>query len=206
MWQLPSRIMVAALFCGWLLAASPSRAEEPSLTIGDRVPEFQCRDDQGRLWKSREHIGQRILVIYFYPSDFSFCCTRQAVRYRDRLRELCDQGVEVAGISGDTVEAHRQFQATHKLNFPLLSDVDGEVARTFGVPLRSGGKAMIADENGQAIVDLEGRSVKFSRKVTAARWTFVVNQEGHVIYRETEVSPVKDSQVVLEFVRKLRAK
>jgi peroxiredoxin Q/BCP len=198
--------MVIALFCEPFLAASPSRAEEPSLKVGDRVPAFQCRDDQGRLWKSRDHIGQRIVVLYFYPSDFSFCCTRQAVRYRDRLRELCDQGVEVVGISGDAVEAHRQFQATHKLNFSLLSDADGEIARAFGVPLRSGGKAMIADENGQAIVDLEGRSVKISRQVTAARWTFVVNQEGHIIYRETEVSPVKDSQVVLDFVRKLRTK
>lgn len=201
-----SRFTLLALVCGWSLVGPANSAEELVLQIGDPVPEFQCRDDQGEPWTSRDHVGKQLLVVFFYPSDFSFCCTRQAVRYRDRLRDLRDQGVEVIGISGDAVEAHRQFQATHRLNFSLLSDGDGEVARKFGVPLRVGGKAMIADEDGQAIVDAEGRSVKVSRNVTAARWTFVINQEGRVIYRETEVSPVKDSQVVLEFVRQLRAK
>ena len=91
----------------------------------------------------------------------------------------------------------RLFQHTHKLNFSLLSDDDGQIARQFGVPLRIGGKAVI--ENAQ------GTSTKVLRQVTAARYTFVINKEGRVIYRATEVSPVKDSQEVLEFLRKRNA-
>ena len=185
-------ITLAGLLSGWLLADACSRGDETTLNIGDVAPEFVCLDDQGQIWKSKDHIGQRMLVVYFYPSDFSFCCTRQAERYRDRLRELCGHGVKVVGISGDAVEAHQLFQAAHKLNFSLLSDGDGDVARKFGVPLRVGGKAMIP------------RAIP--RSFTSARWTFIISKEGRVIYRDTEVHPVKDSQNVLDFVRKLDTK
>ena len=196
---------LTVLFCGFVSAGTTFGDESPGLQVGDAAPEFQCVDDRGRLWNSADVIGKKTIVIFFYPSDFSFCCTRQAVRYRDRVRDFRNLGVEVVGISGDAVEAHRLFQSIHKLNFPLLSDGDGAVAQKFGVPLRAGGKAMIADEEGHSIVDDDGRAVKVSRTVTTARWTFVISQEGRVIYRDTEVSPVKDSQEVLEFVRKLRA-
>ena len=196
---------LTGILCGHLWAATSFGDESADLQVGDAAPEFQCVDDRGRLWNSGDFLGKKAVVVFFYPSDFSFCCTRQAVRYRDRVRDFRNLGVEVVGISGDGVEAHRLFQSIHKLNFPLLSDSDGDVARKFGVPLRSGGKAMIADASGQTIVDDDGRAVKVSRTVTAARWTFVISQEGRVIYRDTEVSPVKDSQEVLEFVRKLRA-
>ena len=192
--------LMGLLIGEWLFATADSRGDE--INVGNLAPEFECVDDQGQVWKSRDHIGQRMLVVYFYPSDFSFCCTRQACRYRDYIRELRDQGVEVVGISGDAVEAHRLFQATHKLNFSLLSDGDGEIARKFGVPLREGGKAMIKDAKGQAIVDQEGRAISLPREFTEASWTFIINKEGRFIYRDTQVSPVKDSQNVLDFLRK----
>lgn len=195
-------LMVTGFLIGVLLATSASRGEETSLQVGDPAPVFQCLDDQGRVWNSRDYIGKKMVIVYFYPSDFSFCCTRQAVRYRDRLRDFCNEGVEVVGISGDVVQAHRLFQATHKLNFTLLSDDDGSIASQFGVPLRVGGKASVADEFGHEIMDAQGKAIKVPRQVTAARWTFVINREGRVIYRDTEVSPVKDSQVVLDFLRK----
>ena len=207
MWHAIKRFLsLTGLLCGFVWSGAAFGDESPDLQVGDAAPEFQCVDDRRRLWSSRDFLGKKTIVVFFYPSDFSFCCTRQAVRYRDRVRDFRNLGVEVVGISGDAVEAHRLFQSIHKLSFPLLSDSDGEVARKFGVPLRAGGKAMIADEEGQTIVDDDGRAVKVSRTVTTARWTFVINQEGRVIYRDTEVSPVKDSQEVLEFVRKLRAR
>ena len=188
---------MTGFLCGLLLTGAVSRGEEQSLQVGEPAPAFQCLDDQGRVWKSRDHVGKTMLVVYFYPSDFSFCCTRQAVRYHDRLRDICNEGAEVVGISGDAVEAHRLFQATHKLDFSLLSDDDGNIARQFGVPLRIGGKAVIEKDHGQ--------SIKVPRQVTAERTTFVINKEGRIIYRDNEVSPVKDCQEVLEFLRKRNA-
>ena len=184
--------VTTGLLWGSILASIASGDE---LLVGDAVPEFKGLDDQGQLWDSRDHIGkQKYLVVYFYHSDFSFCSTRQAVRYRDRLGEFQNLGVEVVGVSGDAVEAHRLFQEKLSLKFPLLSDGNGDVARKFGVPLRSGGKALIVNAKGQAAI--------VPRDFTAAHWTFVIGKDGRVLYRETEVSPVKDCQEVLEFLRK----
>ena len=196
MWHATKLLSVTGLVCGFIWIGTAFGDESPGLQVGDVAPEFQCVDDRGQLWNSADFLGKKSVVVFFYPSDFSFCCTRQAVRYRDRVDEFRDLDVEVVGISGDAVEAHRQFQAAHKLNFPLLSDAKGDVARKFGVPLRDGGKAMIAAPGNVMNA--------IPREVTAARWTFVINQKGQVIYRETEVAPKKDSQEVLEFVRKLR--
>ncbi len=193
--------------CWSVLGAEAGFGDEPAeLQVGDTAPEFQCVDDRGLTWHSREVVGQRLLVVVFYPSDFSFCCTRQAVRYRDRLQAFRDAGAEVVGISGDAVEAHRQFSNTHRLNFSLLSDKDGEVACRFGVPLRVGGKAVIADESGHELVDAQGRSIKIPREFTTGRWTFVIDQKGRVIHRATDVNPVKDAQEVLDFVREFQKK
>ena len=199
MWHAIKRFLsLTGFLCGFVWSGAAFGDQSAGLQVGDAAPEFQCLDDRGQLWNSADFIGKKAVVVFFYPSDFSFCCTRQAVRYRDRVGEFRDLDVEVVGISGDAVEAHRQFQAAHKLNFPLLSDAKGDVARKFGVPLRDGGKAMIA---------VPGNAMNaVPREVTAARWTFVINQKGRVIYRETEVAPKKDSQEVLEFVRKLRAR
>lgn len=195
-------IAMAGLLIGeWLFATVASRGDE--INVGDPAPEFECLDDQGQVWNSRDHLGKQIVVVYFYPSDFSFCCTRQACRYRDQMREFRKLDVKVVGISGDAVEAHRRFQATHKLNFSLLADEDGEVARKFGVPWRVGGKAMILNAQGQAVLNAAGQAMQVPRKVTAARWTFVVGPDGRVLYRETNISPVKDSLDVLEFLRTL---
>jgi peroxiredoxin Q/BCP len=165
--------------------------------VGDAVPEFTCQDDQGQLWDSRDHVGKRPVVIYFYPSDFAFCCTRQALRYRDSQDELAKQSVEVIGVSGDAVEAHRLFKATNDLKCTLLADTEGQVARLFGVPLRNGGQAMAAGEHGQRTA--------IPRKFTSARWTFIIGTDGRILHRETGASPMTDSQVVLEFLRKQNA-
>ena len=157
------------------------------------------------MWDSRDHIGKNVVVLYFYRSDFSFGCTRQALRYRDCQKQLADQGAEVVGISGDAVRAHRMFKEAHQLNFALLADCNGNVAGKLGVPMRAGGKAMIADADGNAKVDANGQAIAVSRNVTAARWTFIVGKDGRIVYREVDVSPVKDNQEVLEFLRKLNA-
>ena len=190
----------------FLLAGTASGGDENALQVGDSVPDFKCLDDQGLIWDSREHVGKKPIVVYFYPSDFAFCCTRQAVRYRDSQRALANFDVEVIGISGDVVAAHRMFKETHRLNCALLADFEGNVARKFGVPLRAGGKAMVKDADDKEVVDADGAAIKVRRDFTAERWTFVIGKDGRIVYRDTAVSPVKDSQEVLEFLCEYSAK
>ena len=211
MWHLTRFLTRSGLWSGSLwsisLLVGAAIGDDPKcLKVGDSMPEFQCLDDQGKMWDSREYVGKQTLVIYFYPSDFAFCCSSQAQRYRDCQRELADKGVKLVGISGDTVLAHEMFKTTYSLNFPLLADVDGSIAAKFGVPLRSGGKAMLKDSSGKEIVDGDGQAVAIPRRVTAARCTMIIGKDGRILNRQTDVSPVNDSQEVLKFIHKLAAK
>ena len=211
MWHLTRLLTMTGLWSVslWsisLLVGAALGDDQKSLQVGDSIPEFQCLDDQGKMLDSREYVGKQMLVIFFYPSDFAFCCTRQAQRYRDCQKELADLDVKLIGISGDTVLAHETFKTAYALNFPLLADVDGSIATKFGVPLRSGGKAMLKDSRGKEIVDGDGQAVSIQRCVTAARWTMIIGKDGRILNRQTDVSPINDSQEVLQFVHKLAAK
>jgi thioredoxin-dependent peroxiredoxin len=193
--------VLAAIFFPLLIQTGNAQ----SLQVGDYVPEFEVLDEQGTAWKLREHLGKRVLIVFFYPSDFSFCCTRQAERYRDSQPDLAMLDAEVVGISCDSMESHQLFKTAHALNYPLLADQDGNIARQFGVPLRAGGKAMAHDAAGKSVANLQGEAQQFSRDWTAARWTFVIGKDGRVLHRDTRVSPVSDSKTIAEVVCNLTA-
>jgi peroxiredoxin Q/BCP len=164
--------------------------------VGDKAPEFEAKDDQGKTWKAADHVGKKIIVVYFYPADFTGGCTKQACGFRDDLAKLKGKNVEVVGISGDSVQTHGQFKKAEKLNFTLLSDPKGEVAKKFGVPTSAGGKAT-------ATVD--GEKLTFVRDITIKRWTFIIDTKGNVAYKDTNVNAAQDSQKILDAVKNLKA-
>jgi peroxiredoxin Q/BCP len=181
-------------------ALGPALAAAPKveLKVGDPAPLFESTDDEGKPWKLSDHVGKKIIVVYFYPADMTGGCTKQACSFRDDLSKLTEQGVLVVGVSGDSVKNHQIFKKAHKLNFPLLADEDGSVARKFGVPLRPGGQVTVKDAEGQEVV--------LKRGVTASRWTFVIGKDGKIIYKNTMVNPAQDSKHILELVGKSEKK
>ena len=183
---------VAACNSGTTDPESPSN----SLSEGDTAPDFQATGDDGRLWKSADHVGRKYVVVFFYPAAFTSGCTKQACHFRDHLSELQQAGVEVVGISGDRSDGLRLFQKQQSLNFPLLSDENGQIARAFGVPVRDG------DTITRSIDGVEHSLV---RGVTASRWTFVIAPDGRVIAKNTAVDPEKDATNVLEIIRRSAA-
>jgi peroxiredoxin Q/BCP len=106
--------------------------------------------------------------------------------------------VEVVGVSGDSVENHQVFKKFHKLDFTLLADENGAVAKKFGVPVDKGGEVKTKD--------IEGNDVVLKRGVTIKRWTFVIGKDGTIVHKDTDVKTDKDSQKVLEVVQKLDKK
>lgn len=177
------------------LVANAQAQQEKGVEVGDRAPSFEVQNDTGKLWKSSEHFGKKPVVIYFYPADMTGGCTAQACGFRDQSAELKAEGVEVIGVSGDSVENHRLFKKAHGLNFTLLADVDGVVARAFGVPVTEGEKTVNAL--------IEGQPYQLTRDVTAKRWTFVVGPDGKIAYKDENVNAKQDSEKVLEVVRSL---
>lgn len=170
--------------------------EAKSLSVGDPAPTFEVQDDQGQTWKSSEHFGKKIVVIYFYPADMTGGCTAQACSFRDNMGELADKDVEVVGVSGDTVKNHQLFKKTHGLNFALLADVDGKVADAFGVPKTVGEKTVKAE--------IDGITHELTRNVTTQRWTFIIDRQGKIAYRDPSVNARQDSQKVLAALAGLR--
>jgi peroxiredoxin Q/BCP len=166
-----------------------------SVSVGDPAPAFKSVDDHGKAWKSSDHVGKKVLVVYFYPADMTGGCTRQACGFRDDMEKLADKGVEVVGVSGDSVANHQVFKAVHKLPFTLLADEDGSVAKKFGVPLNQGGVFKTKDQ--------DGKDVQLKRGVTAARWTFVIGKDGKIAFKNDKVKAIEDSKQILEVVDKL---
>lgn len=72
-------------------------------------------------------------VIYFYPKDGTFICTRQACAFRDAFPQFENLGVKVIGISADPPAGHRTFAELHRLPFTLLSDPGDRAYTAFGL-------------------------------------------------------------------------
>lgn len=166
---------------------------QDGLKVGDKVPNFTAVTDDGGTWELQENLDNKYLVVYFYPAAMTGGCTKQACAYRDLSSELGSQNAKVVGVSGDRPENLKFFKQAHNLNFTLLSDKSGEIAQKFGVPTREGGS-----NTGE----FQGKDFQFEREVTTSRWTFIVDKNGKVVYKNDQVNAVKDSEEVLSFLKK----
>lgn len=186
----------AAVLLRLFAGVNVANAQE-SLKVGDSAPSFQAQDDSAMEWKSSDHVGKKVIVVYFYPADMTGGCTKQACGFRDDMKSLVEKGVEVVGVSGDSVKNHQLFKKAHELNFALLADTNGKVAEAFGVPVTPGEKTV------KAVID--GKEEALTRTVTTARWTFVINKSGKIASINKMVKAAEDSKAIIELVNSLSA-
>ena len=133
------------------LFACSSRSQ---LKVGDKVPSFQLKDQDGKDFDINSVLGKQPLVIYFYPRDETSVCTKEACSFRDAYEEFSKYGARVIGISSDGVRSHKSFAAHHKLPFTLLADTSNTVRKLFGVPktfVLPGRVTYIVDKNGMIV-------------------------------------------------------
>jgi thioredoxin-dependent peroxiredoxin len=104
----------------------------PVLKKGDTAPAFDLTDQSGDHVKLKDFKGKKVLV-FFYPKANTSGCTKQACSVRDARHDLLDIGVVVLGISPDAAAQQKKFDEKHSLEFPLLADVDHNVAELYGV-------------------------------------------------------------------------
>ena len=162
-----------------------------ALEVGSPAPRFLSIDQNGELWNIEEHLGEKNIVFYFYPAAMTGGCTKQACAYRDNLETLASKDTIVVGVSGDAPAGLKVFEQSHDLNFTLLADFDGKIAKLFDVPLRDGG--VIERLFNDATIELK-------RGVTSSRWTFVVGKNQEIVYVDQQVQAAQDSAAVLEFL------
>jgi peroxiredoxin Q/BCP len=105
-----------------------------SVKAGDKAPDFTLLSQDGESVRLSDRLGERVVILYFYPKDETPGCTREACAFRDSYEVFTDAGAEVIGVSSDSVASHDAFADHHKLPFTLLSDEDGSVRKSYGVP------------------------------------------------------------------------
>jgi thioredoxin-dependent peroxiredoxin len=148
--------------------------------VGDTAPDFTLPSQSGEQVRLRDRLGERVVVLYFYPKDDTRGCTAEACAFRDSHEVFADAGAEVIGISSDSVDRHAAFANRYELPFTLVSDQGGQVRKSYGVPAALG--------------------------VLPGRVTYVIDRKGtvrHVFNSMTSIGRhVNDA---LEVVRQLQA-
>ncbi|MBI5611457.1 MAG: peroxiredoxin [Gammaproteobacteria bacterium] len=141
-------------------------AQAAELAPGQPAPAFALTDQHGTLQRLSDYRGQW-LVVYFYPKDDTPGCTKEACKFRDNFQDITALGARVLGISVDNTESHKRFAEKYSLPFPLLSDGDGTIAKTYGA-LWSLGPMKFAKRH-SFIIDPAGRTAKIYRDVQPER-------------------------------------
>lgn len=149
------------------------------LQKGDRAPDIELQDQDGVSVRLSELWKESVLVLFFYPKDRTFGCTKEACAFRDSYEDFRDDGAEVVGVSSDGAGSHQRFRKAHSLPFRLLSDEHEEARKAFGL----------------------GKSLG----IMPARVTFVIDQEGKVCSTlNSQFQFRKHFRIALRTVRELK--
>lgn len=137
---------------GVYFSMSDEQTLKGKVKVGDKAPDFTLPDQSGAMVNLRDYVGSKIIVLYFYPKDFSRGCTAEACAFRDSYDVFVEAGAQVLGISSQSVDSHNRFALVNKLPFVLLSDESGKVRKLYGVPstlgILSGRVTYIIDRKG----------------------------------------------------------
>jgi peroxiredoxin Q/BCP len=148
------------------------------LKVGDIAPNFSLLDEKGRPVSLKDYLGKNVVVLYFYPKDFTSGCTTEACSFRDNYRPFEERGAVVFGVSVDSVESHDKFSLKYNLPFDILSDAKKEVAKAYGV-LGLGG-------------------------FIARRVTFIINKEGRITHIFSKVDVKQHAEEVLAAIDEIK--
>ena len=134
---------------------------EQRLEPGDAAPEFTLSDADGKPVSLSSYRGRRV-VVYFYPAAMTPGCTKEAIGFQDHLAALDAAGVAVLGISPDEPPKLAKFRDRDSLTFPLLSDPDTKVLRSYGAygEKKLYGKTIVGVIRSTFIVDADGKVEK----------------------------------------------
>ncbi|GHG28126.1 MULTISPECIES: peroxiredoxin [Amycolatopsis] len=103
------------------------------MDAGDLAPDFTLPDDRGQERTLSDFLATGPVVLFFYPAAMTSGCTAESCHFRDLAAEFAAVGAHRVGISPDAITKQRAFADANGFDYPLLSDVEGEVAKQFGV-------------------------------------------------------------------------
>lgn len=146
------------------------------IEIGKKAPDFTLSDKDGNSVSLSDFLGKKV-VLYFYPKDNTSGCTKQACAFASLYNEYKKRGVEVIGISRDSVASHVKFAQKYELPFVLLSDPELTAINAYGVWQEK----KMCGKVGMGVV----------------RTTFVIDEEGNILNILPKVKPDTNAEEVL---------
>lgn len=148
------------------------------LKVGDKAPHFSLKNQEGEVETLEKYIGKHVLVVYFYPKNFTPACVAEACSFRDSFEDFQDMGAVVLGISNDPVDSHARFSKRYKLPFSVLSDTGGKVRKRYEIK-----------------ADLLG--------LVPGRETFVIDTQGVIRMRYNSMQASRHTDKALKLIKSL---
>ena len=149
------------------------------LLSGIKAPEFILPNEEGELIRLKDFLGKKI-VLYFYPKDSTPGCTSQALGYKNNYNEYLDKDIVVIGISKDSVKSHKNFKTKNELPFILLSDENLDAISKYDV--------------------WHEKKMCGKKYMGVVRTTYIINEEGKIIYANDKVKAVNDALDILRLL------
>ena len=139
------------------------------LASGDIAPEFSLENSDGVSISLRDFRGKNV-VLYFYPKDNTPGCTTEACEFSANYDEFIANDTVIVGVSPDSVKSHSGFIIKQNLKHILLSDINKDVAKAYGVwqVRKNYGKEYLGIVRTTFVIDKEGKIVKVYKSVKAA--------------------------------------
>ncbi len=154
-----------------------------AINIGTKAPDFEALTDSNETFILSSLLGKWV-VLYFYPKDNTSGCTKEACDFRDNFNILKGFGVEVIGVSPDSVQSHIKFKEKYNLNFTLISDPDKKVCQLY---------------------DVLGEKTMYGKKYLGViRTTYIIDPDGIIRYVNPKVKVDGHVQEVIEKIKELK--
>lgn len=139
------------------------------LEVGTKAPAFSLPDQNGVIHTLEEYKGKKV-ILYFYPKDNTPGCTKQACSYTDNYPHFQEKGVEILGVSKDSVASHKRFEEKQNLGFTILSDEELTAIKAYDVwhKKKMAGREYMGVVRTTYLIDENGIIIKANDKVKAA--------------------------------------
>lgn len=150
------------------------------LEVGTKAPDFTLCDQNNKEVKLSDYLGKKV-VLYFYPKDNTAGCTKQACGFSERIENFHVENCEVIGISKDTVASHKKFEEKQNLKITILANPELDVIKMY---------------------DVYHEKNMYGKKVMGVvRTTYLIDENGMIIYAKEKVKAATNPADMLEFVR-----
>lgn len=148
------------------------------LNTGTKAPDFTLPDQNGEMHSLKDYKGKKLLL-YFYPRDNTSGCTKQAIAYSEMKEQFREKGIEIIGVSKDTVASHKKFEEKQNLSITLLSDPEKQAIEAYDI----------------------WKEKKTCGKVSmgVVRTTYLIDEDGTIIFANDKVKAAADAEKMIDF-------